>query len=226
MFYKLAQNNGPPILRKSTRKRRRNQPSTRISCSMHQLMGVYFCDFYSRAKTSNLICICSSDATKLGERVEFYCNGKELRAAPRQTPRACIGAALRLYAISFEFVARNHRCVLVSFCCSVPGGGMPPCGRAGLGPKKTRGAICTSYSASVLLPDRRRAGSSGGCRAAGQFRSTKNGVALYFVLWHSLVPWFQPVDPSATNCNRAVNGTGRHYIYAHGAIEIQYTLHV
>jgi hypothetical protein len=36
--------------------------------------------------------ICSSDATKLGERVEFYSNGKELRSAPRQKSRTCMFA--------------------------------------------------------------------------------------------------------------------------------------
>jgi hypothetical protein len=36
--------------------------------------------------------ICSSDATKLGERVEFYSNGKELRSVPRQKSCTCMFA--------------------------------------------------------------------------------------------------------------------------------------
>jgi hypothetical protein len=54
--------------------------------------------------------ICSSDATKLVERVEFYCNGKELRAASRQNPRICARAAcsMRCAYISHTFLARNH----------------------------------------------------------------------------------------------------------------------
>ena len=84
--------------------------------------------------------ICSSDATKLGERVEFYCNGKELRSAPRQKLRTCIGAACSMHCafISHTFLARNH---LRPLCCSIPGDGMLLCGRAGSGPKKARGAI-------------------------------------------------------------------------------------
>jgi hypothetical protein len=71
--------------------------------------GSVFFDFCLFAR-KNPICICSSDATKLVERVEFYCNGKELRAAPRQNPRICARAACSMHCayIGHTFLARNH----------------------------------------------------------------------------------------------------------------------
>jgi hypothetical protein len=78
--------------------------------------------------------ICSSDATKLGERVEFYCNGKELRSAPRQKLRTCIGAACSMHCafIRHKFLARN---LLASLLLSAGRR------RRDFGPKKTRGAM-------------------------------------------------------------------------------------
>jgi hypothetical protein len=61
--------------------------------------------FSIRAQTPHLLF-----RVKLGERVEFYCNGKELRAAPRQKPRMCVGAACSMHCafIGHKFLARNH----------------------------------------------------------------------------------------------------------------------
>jgi hypothetical protein len=81
--------------------------------------------------------------------------------------------ALRLYKLQVR--DQKSPAGLFAVCCSVLGDGMPPCGRAGFGPKK-RVVLCTSHSASVLLPDRRRAGRSGGRRATIR---VNNGVALY-----------------------------------------------
>jgi hypothetical protein len=119
--------------------------------------------------------ICSSDATKLGERVEFYCNGKELRSAPRQKLRTCIGAACSMHCafISHKFLARNH--LLASLLLSA-GRRDAAVQVSRLRAEKKRVVLCTSYSTPVLLPDRRCAGRTGGRRATIQVH---NGVTLY-----------------------------------------------
>jgi hypothetical protein len=150
---------------------------------MHQLMGVSF--FWFLFVRKNLIC--SSDATKLGERVELDCNGKELRAAPRQKPRTCTGAACSVHCafIGFKFVARNH--LLASLLLSA--GRREGCRRAGAsageptsGRKKrvVRGAMHFLRTA----PPRFASGSAS-CRASWRPQGGRNsdpqnsnGVAL------------------------------------------------
>ena len=77
----------------------------RISCLMHQLMGVPF-SISIRAQKPHLLFRCD----QIGERVEFYCNGKEVRAAPRQNLRICARAACSMHCAyrSHTFLARNH----------------------------------------------------------------------------------------------------------------------
>jgi hypothetical protein len=75
--------------------------------------------------------ICSSDATKLVGRVEFYCNGKELRAAPRQNPRICARAACSMHCAYILYkpytLGQKSPAGLFAAQCRA-GDGMPLCG--------------------------------------------------------------------------------------------------
>jgi hypothetical protein len=73
--------------------------------------------------------------------------------------------------INFKFVPRNHLLPSLHFAAQCWAMG---CRRAG--EPAWRVVLCTSYSASVLLLDRHRAGRSGGHKAAIWVH---NGVALY-----------------------------------------------
>ena len=84
--FKLAQNNELPTY---INNKEDNKPAKHADLLLNApANGRVFFRFQRERK--NLIC--SSDATKLGERVEFYSNGKELRSAPRQKSRTCMFA--------------------------------------------------------------------------------------------------------------------------------------